>query len=188
MPHLKDAELIESMKRTITDVAQTNSVLRTLGPRPNQDAVDMARVRLAELETKLYESLEEVVLSPRPRKVNRDNWRVQLVDKEIHIRREAEKERAIYRSILQLDAMHDAHGKLQKEAEERLMAIYNSSGGMANSWEESEEVADLVEEAQGKELERLDLSNRKLRSLPDSLGNIKGLAMLHLSNNHLQVN
>ncbi|XVF11157.1 hypothetical protein REPUB_Repub08aG0001800 [Reevesia pubescens] len=192
MPHLSHPEVLASMIHAISDVAQTRSLLQTLGPRPDHESVDMARSKLAEIESSLSKSLEELVLSPRPVEVDRLEWRSHLADKEQHIRQEAEKEKCIYKSILQLDEMHEAYGKLLKEAEERLVKIYEKAGNVAENLEQVDEevnveVVGILEEAQGRGLERMDLSGRNLRFLPEAFGKISGLLFLNLSGNQLEV-
>ncbi|GLU12653.1 hypothetical protein SLE2022_293170 [Rubroshorea leprosula] len=191
MPHLAHPKVLASMTQAVSDVAHTRSVLQTLGPRPDHEAVDSARSKLSEMESNLSKSLEELVLSPRPPEVDRLEWRVHLAEKEQQIRQQAEKEQAIYKSILQLDEMHEAYGRLLKDAEERLVRIYESAEKVAESSEiveeVNEEVVGVLEEAQGSRLERVDLSGRKLRFLPEAFGRISGLILLNLSNNQLNV-
>lgn len=179
------------MTHAVSDVAQTRSILQALGPRPDHESVDIARSKLAEIESSLSKSLEELVLSPRPVEVDRLEWRGHLADKEQQIREQAEKEKSIYKSVLQLDEMHEAYGKLLKEAEERLVKIYEKAGEVAENSEEVEEVnvevVGILEEAQGRVLETVDLSGRKLRILPEAFGKISGLVLLNLSSNQLEV-
>ncbi|GAV64614.1 LRR_1 domain-containing protein/LRR_4 domain-containing protein/LRR_8 domain-containing protein, partial [Cephalotus follicularis] len=195
MPHLLDPKILAAMKHAVSDVAQTRSVLQTLGPRPDHEMVDNARSKLADVESSLSKSLEEVVLSPRPPDVDRLLWRSHLADKERECRERAEKERAMYKTILQLDEMHEAYERLLKEAEERLEKIYDNaeSGaegvtkGVTEAEEVNEEVIGILQEASGKGIERVDLSNKRLRFLPEAFGRIVGLRLLILSNNQLEV-
>lgn len=191
MPNLSHPEVLASMTHAIYDVAQTRSVLQTLGPRPDHESVDMAHHKLAETDSNLSKSLEELVLSPRPEGVDQAEWRANLADKEQQIRQQAEKEKSMYKSILQLDEMHEAYGKLVKQAEERLVKIYEKAGEVADDSEPVEEtnpeVVGILEEAQGKGLERVDLCGRKLRYLPEAFGKIRGLLSLNLSGNQLEV-
>ncbi|EOY20885.1 Plant intracellular Ras-group-related LRR protein 9 [Theobroma cacao] len=191
MPYLSHPNVLASMAHSVSDVAQTRSVLQTLGPRPDHEVVDMARSKLGEIEAGLSKSLEELVLSPRPVDVDRLEWRSHLADKEQQIRQQAEKEKSIYKSILQLDEMHEAYGKLLREAEDRLVKIYEKAGKVAENTEVVEEVnaevVGVLEEAQGRGLERVDLSGKKLRFLPEAFGKISGLVLLNLSSNQLEV-
>lgn len=151
----------------------------------------MAHHKLAEIDSNLSKSLEELVLSPRPEGVDQAEWRANLADKEQQIRQQAEQEKSMYKSILQLDEMHEAYGKLVKQAEERLVKIYEKAGEVADDSEPVEEtnpeVVGILEEAQGKGLERVDLCGRKLRYLPEAFGKISGLLSLNLSGNQLEV-
>ncbi|KAE8693161.1 Plant intracellular Ras-group-related LRR protein 9 [Hibiscus syriacus] len=191
MPNLSHPKVLASMTHAIFDVAQTRSVLQTLGPRPDHESVDMARSKLAEINSGLSKSLEELVLSPRPADVDQAEWRAHLAEKEQRIRQEAEKEMSMYKSILQLDEMHEAYEKLVKQAEERLIKIYEKAGEVEESLEQIEEtdpeVVGILEEAQGKGLERVDLCGRKLRFLPEAFGKISGLLSFNLSGNQLEV-
>ncbi|GMJ05962.1 plant intracellular ras group-related LRR 9 [Hibiscus trionum] len=190
MPNLSHPKVLASMTHAINDVAQTRSVLQTLGPRPDHESVDMARSKLAEIDSGLSKSLEELVLSPRPAEVDQAEWRAHLAEKEQQIRQEAEKEKSMYKSILQLDEMHEAYEKLVKQAEERLVKIYEKAGEVEENMEQIEEtnpeVIGILEEAQGKGLERVDLCGRKLRFLPEAFGKISGLISLNLSGNQLE--
>lgn len=191
MPHLSHPNVLASMTHAVSDVAQTRSLLRTLGPRPDHESVDLACSKLDEIESTLSKSLEELVLSPRPVEADRLEWRAHLADKEQQIRQQADKEKSAYKSILQLDEMHEAYGKLVKEAEERLVKIYEKAGKVAEISElvddVNEEVVGILEEAQGRGLERVDLSARNLRFLPEAFGKITALLVLNLSSNQLEV-
>ncbi|WCJ36126.1 plant intracellular ras group-related LRR 9 [Euphorbia peplus] len=192
LPHLSDPNLLNSMTRAISDVAQTRSVLHTLGPRPDHESVDTARVKLVEIESSLAKQLEDIVRSDRPADVERLEWRAHLADKEEQCRQAAEKEKSVWRAILQLDEMHEAYEKLLEDAEQRLVKIYEKVGTDQEEEEEvaepvNEEVVCILQEASGKVLEMVNLSNRRLRFLPEAFGKIQGLRVLNLSNNHLQV-
>ncbi|KAJ8752001.1 hypothetical protein K2173_001027 [Erythroxylum novogranatense] len=196
LPHLSDPKLLASMTRAISDVSQTRSVLQTLGPRPDHETVDSAKQKLAEIESALSKQLEELVLSPRPAEVDRLEWRSHLADKEQQCRRVAEKEMSLYKTILQLEEMHGAYEKLLKDAENRLVEIYENSkkedtvDDIAEAEEKeavNEEVVGILQLASGTGLERVDLSNRRLRFLPEAFGKIHGLTVLDLSSNQLEM-
>lgn len=116
MPRLTDPKVIEAMTRAVADVAQTRSILKTIGDRPDHEAVDVAKAKVADIEASLAKQLEELVLSPRPEEVDRFQWRTRLADKEGELRQAAEKERQTYKAIVQLDEMHEAYEKLLKDA------------------------------------------------------------------------
>ncbi|GLT53794.1 hypothetical protein SLA2020_270420 [Shorea laevis] len=198
MPHLADQRVLASMTRAVTDVAQTRSVLRTLGPRPDHETVDKARAKLAEIEANLGKQLEEIVRSPRPHDVDRLQWRAHLAEHESECRRSAEKEKQDYKAVVQLDEMHDAYEKLLREAEERLVKIYDSAEASpedavteeapAPETEElNEDVVGILQEATGHGLERVDVSGRRLRFLPEAFGRIRSLVVLDVSSNQLEV-
>ncbi|KAG6746070.1 hypothetical protein POTOM_050583 [Populus tomentosa] len=163
-PRLSDPALLSSMRRAVGDVAQTRSVLHTLGPRPDHETVDTAKLKLSELESNLSKQLEDLVLSPRPCEIDRD------------------------------------YEKLLKEAEDKLEKIYRKAErGVEQDKEEegveveeevevevTEEVVGVLREGSSKGIERVDLSNRRLRFLPEGFGRVVGLKVLNLSNNQLQ--
>ncbi|KAJ8773427.1 hypothetical protein K2173_028604 [Erythroxylum novogranatense] len=165
MPHLSDPKLLASMKRAISDVSQTRAVLRTLGPRPDHESVDTAKQKLSETECTI-----------------------------------SEKERSLFKTIVQLEMMHEAYEKLLKDAEKRLVEIYENAksgkgkGVVVETVEEeeeeeamNEEVVAILHRSKEAELDKIDLSNRRLRFLPEAFGKIRGLKVLNLSTNQLQM-
>ncbi|KAJ0249468.1 Plant intracellular Ras-group-related LRR protein 9 [Hirschfeldia incana] len=183
MPHLTEPGVLDSMTKAITDVAETRSVLRTLGPRPDHEAVDKARAKLSEM---LSESFEDIALN-------------EAAGKDEERRREMDEEKTWCESILKLDEVHGSYEKLLSEAEERLVRIYEfaekkkkaeevgeGSGGVEEEEEVNEEVVGILQQALGNPVERVDLSGRKLSLLPEAFGRIQGLLVLNLSNNQLQ--
>lgn len=201
MPHLAHPKVLASMTRAISDVSQTRSVLKTLGPRPDHEAVDKARAKLMDIEASLAKQLEENVLSPRPSDVDRLEWRAHLSERENECRKAAEKEKQVYKAVIQLEEMHDAYERLLKEAEERLVKIYRQaedSAATATATEEFDEDAEVVDEepnedvigllheASGKGVERVNLSGRRLRFLPEAFGRIRSLVVLDVSSNQLE--
>ncbi|KAF8390497.1 hypothetical protein HHK36_025023 [Tetracentron sinense] len=196
MPHLNHPKVIASMKLAVSDVAQTRSVLQILGDRPDHETVDTARAKIAGIESRLSKQLEEIVLAPRPDGVDRLQWRAQQAEKEKECRGVAEEEKNIYRAVVQLDEMHDGYEKLLRDAEERLVKIYGSAVDAEEKDSDkclpviedvNEEVVGILQEALGKRLERVELSGRQLRFLPEAFGRLRGLLLLNLSNNQLQV-
>ncbi|KAB5525039.1 hypothetical protein DKX38_022788 [Salix brachista] len=195
-PQLSDPALLSAMRRAVGDVAQTRSVLQTLGPRPDHETVDKAKLKLIEIESNLSKQLEDLVLSPRPCEFDRLEWRAHLAEKEKKIREEAEKERGFYKMVLQLDEMHEDYEKLLKEAEDKLVKIYRKAErGVEDDAEKerveveeevTEEFVGELREGSSKGIERVDLSSRRLRFLPEGFGRVVGLKALNLSNNQLQ--
>ncbi|XP_010277605.1 PREDICTED: plant intracellular Ras-group-related LRR protein 1-like [Nelumbo nucifera] len=196
MPHLNHPKVLASMTLAVSDVAQARSILQTLGDRPDHEAVDTARAKIAEIEARLSKQLEDIVLAPRPDGVDRLQWRSQQAEKEKECRQAAEKEKNIYKAVVQLDGMHEAYEKLLKDAEERLVRIYDSAAAAEGHPEDSvptadeevnEEVVGILQEALGKGLERVELPGRQLRFLPEAFGKLHGLVVLNLSTNQLEV-
>ncbi|XP_008796587.1 plant intracellular Ras-group-related LRR protein 3-like [Phoenix dactylifera] len=197
MPRLNNPELLAAMVASVSDVAQTRSVLQTLGERPDHEAVDDARARIAEIDAALARDLEEIVRAPRPEEADRLQWRA---EREKECRARAERERRAYKAVIQLDEMHEAYDNLLKDAEERLVKIYRSAeaaGGGADGSRApaargedepvNEEVIRILQEASGKCPERVDLSDRRMRYLPEDFGKLHGMVSLNLSNNQLEV-
>ncbi|KAF5933083.1 hypothetical protein HYC85_029254 [Camellia sinensis] len=181
MPQLTDPKIIASMRSAVSDVAQARSVLKTLGDRPDHEAVDTAKAKLFEIESQLSKQHEEIVFSPE-------------------LRDSAEKDRQVYKAVISLDEMHEAYEKLVKDAEARLVKIYEAAvagrdveeydgdGSREVVEEVNEEVVGILQEASsGKGIERIDLSGRLLRLLPEAFGSLRGLVVLILSSNQLQV-
>ncbi|XP_043705845.1 plant intracellular Ras-group-related LRR protein 9-like [Telopea speciosissima] len=201
MPRLKDPELLAAMTKAVTDVAQTRSVLQSLGERPDHEAIDLAKAKISEIESNLSMQLEEIVLEPCPEGVNRLDWRTQLEEKEKQARQAAEKVKSIYKAVVQLDEMHEAYEKLLRDAEDKLINIYRSAtlepedgdsqrqDDVSSPLDEevNEDVVAILQEASAKELDRVELKGRQLRFLPEEFGKIRGLVSLNLSSNQLEV-
>ncbi|RID63983.1 hypothetical protein BRARA_E02943 [Brassica rapa] len=180
MPHLAHPSVLASMTKAISDVAQTRSILRTLGPRPDHESVDKARAKLSEIEGVLSESLNDIAINE-----GKDE------DEDEKKREEMGKDKTVCESILKLDEVHDSYERLLKEAEERLVRMYESAAVAADeegvaAVEVNEEVVGILQQALDNRVERVDLSGRKLRLLPEAFGRIQGLLVLDLSNNQLQ--
>lgn len=173
MPYLKNRKLISAMRRAVSDVAQTRSALQTLGTRPDHETVDTARLRLSEIDAHSSKTSEEII----------ENYK-------------------IYKAVIALDEMHEAYERMLSEAERRLEKIYEAAvagvelieeeGGNAErdlgEEEINEEVVGILKDAEsGKVIERVDLSGRRLRILPESFGRLNLLVVLNLSNNQLEV-
>ncbi|XP_010464840.1 PREDICTED: plant intracellular Ras-group-related LRR protein 9 [Camelina sativa] len=180
MPQLTQPDVLASMTSAITDVAETRSILRTLGPRPDHESVDKARAKLSEIESSLSESFEDIALTDA---AGKDEKR----------RLEMDQEKTWCESVLKLDEVHASYEKLLKEAEERLVRIYESAEKNAAEDEDNvaavevnEEVVGILQHASANPVDRVDLSGRKLRLLPEAFGRIQGLLVLNLSNNKLE--
>ncbi|XP_024015082.1 plant intracellular Ras-group-related LRR protein 9 [Eutrema salsugineum] len=180
MPHLTQPGVLASMTKAISDVAETRSILRTLGPRPDHETVDNARAKLSEIQGFLSESFEDIALTDA---AGKDEKR----------RQEMDQEKTWCESILKLDEVHASYEKLLKEAEERLVRIYESAEKDAAANEDSvaavevnEEVVAILQQASTNPVDLVDLSGKKLRLLPEAFGRIHGLLVLNLSNNQLE--
>lgn len=195
MPNLTDPKLLAAMTRAISDVSQARSVLNIIGDRPTHEEVDNAKAKLVDLEAHLSRQLEEIVMLPRPPEIDEQQWRIHLTEREKQCRESAENEKRVYKSLLQSDEMHDAYEKLLKDAETRLVKIYeddgendnDGDGDVVNDGECEEHVAKILQEAREKALDRVDLTEQRLRTLPEAFCNISSLVVLNLSTNQLSV-
>ncbi|RZC77167.1 hypothetical protein C5167_001363 [Papaver somniferum] len=190
MPHLKDPEVLSAMTSAVSDVSQTRSILKALGERPDHESVDSAKSKISEIESNLYDQIQEIEADSRlPNAVE--------LEREMGI--EAEKEKKIYEAVIKSDEMHESYETLLKNAEERLLKIYRLASsrdrkgkGVAEEErmvdkEMNEEVVRILQEGLSKGIERVVLCDRELRYLPEEFGKIRGLVSLDLSTNQLQV-
>ncbi|KAL3628895.1 hypothetical protein CASFOL_027941 [Castilleja foliolosa] len=167
MPHLKNPKLIADMRRAVGDVAQTRSTLQALGTRPDHETIDKARFRLSQIDGQSSKELQE--------------------------------EYKLLKSVIALDEMHGAYEKMLRDGERRLEKIYEAALAGSEAIEEEgggngeevidEEVVAILKEAEAgkKVIERIDLSERKLRIVPEAFGRLKSLVVLNFSNNQLEV-
>ncbi|KAL4566626.1 hypothetical protein LXL04_030746 [Taraxacum kok-saghyz] len=187
MPHLSDPQLMASMRSAVADVSQTRSLLKTLGDRPDHEAVDAAKARLAEIESKFSNDLDEIKLSDK-------------VDPEEEKQKKAiERERQMHKTLISLDQMHKSYDKMLSEAEKKLEKLYESvnagkqslqdidEGSSGVTEEVKEEVVAILSDAMSNGAERIDLSERRLPFLPEAFGKIRTLVYLNLSSNQLEV-
>lgn len=195
MPNLADPKLLASMTRAISDVSQARRVLKLIGDRPTHEEVDDAKAKLTDLEAHLSRQLEEIVQLPKPPEIDEQKWRAHLAEREKQCRESAEKEKRVYKALLQRDEMHDAYEKLLKDAEKRLVKIYEDEGDGDNDNDvdvvgdeaEKEHAVGILQEACKNRVERVDLSGQHLKMLPDVVGRISSLVVLNLSTNQLSV-
>ncbi|XP_010458738.1 PREDICTED: plant intracellular Ras-group-related LRR protein 3 [Camelina sativa] len=149
--------LIDSIPSTIT---QTLFVFGSLGPRPDPSAVSVARSKIVAIR-------ENDSLSPE----------------------DAAKEEEVYATVVKLEEVHEGYEKLLRDLEEELSRVYGSAVESLNGGDEvNEEVLAVIKGAEdGGVVERIDLSNRQLKLIPDALGKIVGLVSLDLSRNDLKL-
>ncbi|XP_042441558.1 plant intracellular Ras-group-related LRR protein 3-like [Zingiber officinale] len=187
LPLLHRPALLSSMAASIADVAQTRSVLRTIGDRPDHESVDTARVRVAEIDEDLARQIEEIEAAPSSEEGDLLLWRA---EQEKECRARAEREKVSLRAVIQLDEMHESYERLLREAEERLVKIYDAEDVSAMVQEEGKEVNDKViavlRQGSEKDLGSVDLSGEQLKYLPEAFGKLRGLISLNLSDNLLE--
>uniref|UniRef100_A0A1J3HHB3 Plant intracellular Ras-group-related LRR protein 3 n=1 Tax=Noccaea caerulescens TaxID=107243 RepID=A0A1J3HHB3_NOCCA len=151
------SSLIESIPSTIT---RTLFVFGSLGARPDPSAVSSARTKIAQIR-------ETDSLSPE----------------------DAAKEEQIYATVVRLEEVHDGYEKQLRGLEEELAKVYASAVESLNGGDEvNEEVLAVLKEAEGGGVvERIDLSDRQLKLIPEALGKFVGLVSLNLSRNDLKL-
>ncbi|XP_047944664.1 plant intracellular Ras-group-related LRR protein 3-like [Salvia hispanica] len=183
MPHISNPELAAAMRDSVNDVAESRSVLEALGPRPDHETVDVARARVEEIDAAGDTS------------------------------EEAMQDYKVCKAVIELDEMHEAYETMLEEAEKRLESIYEEAAAdmdaEAEMYEEgeddyedyeeagevmkigelmNEEVAAILKAAESgkKAIEKVDLSGRKLKILPEEFGGLNLLVVLNLSYNKLE--
>lgn len=187
MPFLNDPELITSMREAVVDVSRTRSVLKTLGERPDHEFVDIARSRLAEIEESVANQLQEIDISSDD---------VAKVDNR---KKEVEREKQSFTAVISLYEMHESYEKMLSEAEKRLEKLYEAAkkGGKAvvsgddqasgSEIPVDDELVAILQDAIAKNVDRIDLSERRLPFLPEAFGKLRMLVSLKLSSNQLEV-
>ncbi|CAK7332565.1 unnamed protein product [Dovyalis caffra] len=95
----------------------------------------------------------------------------------------------MYKAVLRLEEMHEEYARQLKEVEERIVGVYKDVVREMESGEQvDEEVVAVLREAEtGGVVERVNLSERQLRLIPESVGRLHGLLVLNLSHNLLEV-
>ncbi|XP_045790536.1 plant intracellular Ras-group-related LRR protein 1-like [Trifolium pratense] len=196
MPNLIDPKIISAMTRAISDVSQARSVLKQIGDRPTHEEIDIAKAKLIDLDVQLSRQMEEIATLQRPPEIDEQQWQIHITERETKCRESIDNERRIYKSLLQKDEMFDAYEKLLKNAESRLVKIYeddgdvgeSSNGGdVAEDGECHESIARILLEAREKDIDRVELVGKRLRKLPEEFCNIDSLLVLNLNTNQLSV-
>ncbi|XP_074587111.1 plant intracellular Ras-group-related LRR protein 3-like [Curcuma longa] len=190
LPLLHRPAILSSMAASVADVAQTRSVLRALGDRPDHESVDAARARVAEIEEDLARQIEEIEAAPCPEEGDLLLWRE---EKEEECRARAERDKVALRAVIHLDEMHESYERLLREAEERLVKIYDagraedeSAMAQEEGKEVNEKVIAVLREGSEKCVGSVDLSGQQLKYLPEAFGKLRGLISLNLSDNLLE--
>ncbi|KAB1215656.1 Plant intracellular Ras-group-related LRR protein 1 [Morella rubra] len=164
MPHLTQPRVLASMTRAISDVAQTRSVLNTLGPRPDHEAVDKAKTKLADIDASLAKQLEETTTVSIPVLDYSNSASTGPKSKTIEARvlkPISSKAHVIPDSIMGLENLEEL----------------NASSNMLESLPDS---IGLLQK-----LKILNVSANKLEALPDSICHCRSLVELDVSFNNL---
>jgi hypothetical protein len=109
---------------------------------------------------------------------------------EAALKEAVEREKIPYKSVILLDELHQSYEEEKSEKEEKDFDGKFSDSKIAplSSDEKSHaEATQLLEEAFDREKDKLDLSEKILSHIPESIGLIISLKSLDLSNNQLQV-
>ncbi|KAI3499471.1 hypothetical protein L1887_35272 [Cichorium endivia] len=186
--HLTDDDILANIRSVVVEVHQIRSVLKTLGERPDADAVDSARVKLHEMDSPFSRHFDEMALSES------DFEEVERKKKAI------KREKQMFRALISLDEMHETYSSLLIVAERRLQKLYETAkaAGKLNvidrrissilptiAEEVKEEMADILQDALVNGVERIDLSRRRLPFIPEAFGKLRTLISLNLSSNKL---
>ncbi|KAL4582384.1 hypothetical protein LXL04_006931 [Taraxacum kok-saghyz] len=86
---------------------QTAAAARTRGDRPDHEAIDAAKARLAEIDSMFSNDLDEIKLEEKQKKA-------------------IERERQMHKTLISLDQMHQSYDKMLCKAEKRLEKLYES--------------------------------------------------------------
>ncbi|CAN6902093.1 unnamed protein product [Brassica oleracea] len=98
---------------------------------------------------------------------------------------DAAKEEQIYVTVVKLEEVHEGYEKQLRDLEEKLSEVYASAVESLDGGDEvNEEVLEILD---GGGVERIDLSDRRLKLLPEALGNNVSLVSLNLSRNDLKL-
>ncbi|XP_010556337.1 PREDICTED: plant intracellular Ras-group-related LRR protein 3 [Tarenaya hassleriana] len=157
--YLTDPQVMSALIASLPPtITQTLFVLRSLGPRPDPSAVSGARSRIAQIR-------QNPSLSPE----------------------EAAKEAEMYTAVVRLEDVHEGYERQLMDVEEELVRAYASAVEVLGRDEVNEEVVAVLKQAEdGVSVERVDLSGRQLKLLPEAFGKINGLVSLNLSHNDLK--
>lgn len=159
MPHLTNPKVASSLAQSVpANILQTRTLLHALGPRPDPSAVAAARAKIAQLEAGGDGAAE----------ANKG-------------------EIGIYRAVVRLEEMHEEYEKQLRDAEEKLAEVYGRVVEEEVGVVDEEVIRVLREVEEKRAVERVELSGRQLRFLPEAFGKISGLLVLDLSHNLLEV-
>ncbi|KAI3433138.1 uncharacterized protein J3R85_007355 [Psidium guajava] len=158
MPPLTNPKVASSLAQSVpANILQTRTLLHALGPRPDPSAVAAARAKIAQLEA-----------GDGAAEANRS-------------------EIGIYKAVVRLEEMHEEYEKQLRGAEEKLAEVYGRVVEEEAGLVDEEVVRVLREVEENRAVERVVLSGRQLRFVPEALGKISGLLVLDLSHNLLEV-
>ncbi|VVA91165.1 unnamed protein product [Arabis nemorensis] len=159
-PLLTNPHVISSLIDSIpSNITQTLFVFGSLGPRPDSLSVSSARTKIAQIR-------EMDSFPPE----------------------DTAKEEQIYATVVRLEEVHDGYEKQLRDLEEELSEVYASAVESLNGGDEvNEEVLSVIKEGEdGGIVERINLSDRQLKLIPEALGRMVGLVSLNLSRNDLK--
>nr|GLL18590.1 plant intracellular Ras-group-related LRR protein 9-like [Ipomoea trifida] len=206
MPHLTDPNVVVAMRLAIVDVAQTRSLLKALGDRPDHEMA--YEVLLKEAERRLGRIYDVAVaggdvaaaLEGREDHMNRGSGGVkeeEVVNEEIVAILQETLEKGVERVDLsgrQLNLLPEAFGRIcsllvLNLSNNDLKAIPDSISGLKNLLELylSSNVLESLPNSIGLlfNLKILDMSSNKLTTLPDSICHCRSLVELNVSFNKL---
>ncbi|KAI4328162.1 hypothetical protein L6164_020541 [Bauhinia variegata] len=171
-PHLFHPKVLNDLIQLIPqlNITQTLSLLRFLGPRQDPSSVAAALAKIAEIQSNLA-VIDDDGTGDRERT------------------EELKKAAQMYETVVRLDDMHEEYEKKLRDAEQSLVEAYGAAAHPLQGfhYEVNEEVIEILSKAEKEQVERVELSGRQLRLLPDAFGKLRGLLVLNLSRKQLQV-
>ncbi|KAL2636290.1 hypothetical protein R1flu_007769 [Riccia fluitans] len=172
---------------TVVSVVERRAMLKALGPRPGPDAVEKARHAIKKIDEQMDEALEALSNAAAPAGVNAEEWRDA---QESDIRETAEKEKFPFKSVIQLDEVHQLYEdelKMEELSLDGRSTPENATERQITEVDEGreEEVARLLQDAMANNRTELDLKSRGMVHVPEFFGRIKTLTVLDLSGNQL---
>ncbi|XP_021292701.1 plant intracellular Ras-group-related LRR protein 3 [Herrania umbratica] len=135
--------------------------------------------------TQTYFALRSLGPRPHPSAVSSARSKIAQIQEIQSSSQEAE----IYKAVLRLEDMHEDYERQLTEVEENLGRVYGSVVEEIGGEDEvDEEVVRILKEAENSGVvERVELSGRQLRLLPEAFGKLHGLVYLNLSHNQLEI-
>ncbi|CAM6081489.1 unnamed protein product [Calypogeia fissa] len=151
-------------------------------------SVEQARRAMTRIDDLLNEHLRNVYLAAPPSGVNVTEWREA---QEMALRAGAEREKIPYKAVILMDELHQSYEEDKPDHEEQEAmddgkTFETHTASLSTDEKSQADTSHLLQDAFNNKEEKLELSNRLLSSIPESLGQIVTLVSLNLSDNQLK--